>query len=213
MRRAVLWDLDGTLIDSADYHFRAWVQILANEGRDLSRAEFDETFGWRNDRILRQLLGPSIGDGDIQRIATAKEELYRLLVREGGLSLLPGADHWTARLHGEGWLQAIASSAPRANLDGVLEVLGIGSRFQAMVSAEEVAHGKPDPDLFLAAADKLRVPPAQCVVVEDAPAGIEAAHRAGMAAVGVLTTHADLQADLVVPTLQDLPPDAFQSLP
>jgi beta-phosphoglucomutase-like phosphatase (HAD superfamily) len=106
----------------------------------------------------------------------------------------------------------MASSAPRANLEAIINALGIGDYFSAVVSAEDVTRGKPDPQVFLTAAAKLRVAPAACVVVEDAPAGVEAARRAGMRALGVLTGHAELPADLSVRTLDELPDDAFDRL-
>ncbi len=210
--RGVLWDLDGTLIDSADHHFRAWREVLSRRGFHLTRDRFQKTFGWRNDAILHDLLGRDISDQEIASISDTKEELYRQYVREDGIALLPGADQWTLRLHASGWRQAIASSAPKANIDTIVDTLHIGERFQALVSADDVPSGKPDPGLFLAASARLSLAPNRCVVVEDAPAGIEAAHRGGMRAIGVLTTQRELAADLVVDRLDRLPPDAFQSL-
>ncbi len=145
----------------------------------------------------------------IDKIAQAKEQLYRRLVREGGLEPLPGARHWTERLALDGWQQAIASSAPRENVDVVLAVIGLASCFQAIVSAEDVTRGKPDPQVFLTAAERLGSAPARSIVVEDAPAGIEAARRAGMPSIGVRRTGAPLAADLAVSSLADLRPDAF----
>jgi beta-phosphoglucomutase len=137
--------------------------------------------------------------------------LYRRLAAEEGLSPLPGAAEWVSRLGGEGWRQAIASSAPRLNVEVVLRVLGLRSAFQAIVSAEDVSAGKPDPQVFLLAAERLGVAPARCVVVEDAALGIEAARRAGMYSVGVrgaTTTDADLSVD----SLDELPPGIFAQL-
>ncbi len=196
--RAVIWDLDGTLVDSRAYHWRAWRETLAALGYSLTYEQFLATFGWRNEEILRQLLGPDLPEEAVARIA--------------GLTLLPGARVWLERLHRAGWRQALATSAPRQNVETILAVLGISAYFQATVCAEDVQRGKPDPEIFLRAAARLGVPPARCVVVEDAPAGVEAARRAGMRVVGVLTSHPHLDADLVAPTLADLPPDAFDRL-
>ncbi len=167
---AVLWDLDGTLIDSEQYHWLAWRDTMAAEGVPLTHAQFLKTFGLRNDAIIPQWI-PGATPTEVERIASAKEHLYRRLVREGGLAPLPGAAEWTQRLAASGWRQAIASSAPRENIDAVLAVIGLASVFQAVVSAEDVTLGKPDPQVFLTAASRLGSAPAQSIVVEDAPAG------------------------------------------
>ena len=210
--RAALWDLDGTLTDTARYHWQAWQQIMAAEGHPLTFERFMASFGQRNDVVLRGFFGPDLADSEIERIAAAKEALYRGLVRAGGVELLPGVDLWLTRLADGGWRQAIASSAPRANIDAVLEALGIGARFGAIVAGEDVVHGKPAPDVYLLAAARLDVPPARCVVVEDAPAGLEGARSAGMGAIGVRSSHSSLRADFVVDSLADLPEDAFARL-
>lgn len=210
--RAVLWDIDGTLVDSAEYHYLAWRQALADLGRDLSREEFAQTFGQRNDTILRRHFGPDFPAAEIERIGDAKEEAYRQLLCTGGIEPLPGVRHWLRRLREEGWRQAVATSGPRLNVEAILSRLRLTEVFEASVSAEDVERGKPDPEVFLTAATRLGVEPARCVVVEDAPSGIEAAHRAGMRAVGVLSTHAQLSADRVVRSLEDLPADAFDVL-
>jgi len=112
-------------------------------------------------------------------------------------------------LKAEGWLQALATSAPRGNIDAVFAALGLEKFFDATISSEEVKAGKPEPDVFLAAAANLDVAPRDCIVIEDAPAGLEAARRAGMKSIGVLTTHPELNADLVAPRLDQLPEDFF----
>lgn len=212
MTCAVLWDLDGTLVDSEEYHWRAWRDTMAAEGVSITREQFLATFGQRNDSIVPQLLGTRADPERVRRIGDAKEVCYRRLVREGGLSPSPGAAERVKRLKDEGWLQAIASSAPRLNVEVVLEVLGFTDHFQAIVSAEDVRAGKPDPEVFLVAASRLRVPPERCIVVEDAPAGIEAARRAGMRSIGLNRPGASLDADIAVSSLADLPPDAFSRL-
>lgn len=125
--------------------------------------------------------------------------------------LLPGVVEWVRRLGEGGWLQAIASSAPRLNVEVEHAALGLEGRFTALVSAEDVHHGKPDPEVFLVAARRLRTPPARCVVVEDAAPGVEAARRAGMRSIGV-GPGAGLAADVVVASLTELEPGAFERL-
>lgn len=208
---AVLWDLDGTLVDSADYHWRSWRDTMAAEGLPLTYRQFLDGFGQKNDRILRVWLGADAGADRMRRLADAKEREYRRLARDGGLSPLPGAAEWVARLRDGGWRQAIASSAPRANVEVMLAALRLPQAFDAIVAAEDVAAGKPDPQVFLTAAARLSIPAERCVVVEDAAAGIEAARRAGMRSIGV-SGSAALEADLVVRSLADLPKDAFSAL-
>jgi beta-phosphoglucomutase len=204
--------MDGTLLDSAEYHWLAWREILAGEGFELAHHQFVATFGQRNDTILRDWLGADLPIDEIDRIGEAKEARYRALVQAGGITLLPGVERWLKRLQADGWRQAIASAAPRANVEAIVAALGIAAYFDAISSAEDVQRGKPDPQVFLIAAERLGVPPARCIVVEDAPAGIEGAHRGGMRAIGVRSTHADIKADIVVDTLAELPDDAFDRL-
>jgi beta-phosphoglucomutase len=207
---AVLWDLDGTLVDSSEYHWRSWVSALRDERRTLTREQFTATFGQRNDRILRGWLGPDASEEQIRRIGDAKEAAYRQLMRDGGLDGLPGARDWVDRLAARGWRQAIASSAPRLNVEAVLDILGWHSRFAAVVAAEDVRRGKPDPEVFLLAAERLHVPAAACVVIEDAAAGVDAARAAQMRVIGIGPAAAG--ADLVVASLRDLRDDAFERL-
>jgi beta-phosphoglucomutase len=210
--RAVLWDMDGTLLDSAGYHFLAWRETLAAEGFNLTREQFLATFGQRNDHILRSLFGQDLPTSEIERIGEAKEARLRELIKKRGAVLLPGVQRWLRKLRNDGWRQAIASSAPLLNIETILDVLNIGDCFDAIVSAEDVQRGKPDPEVFLTAAAKLCVPAARCIVVEDAPAGIEAAHRAGMRTIGVGPQHSRLPADIAVQSLEELPDDAFENL-
>jgi HAD superfamily hydrolase (TIGR01509 family) len=210
--RAVLWDVDGTLVDSAEYHWLTWHEALAREHYKLTHERFEAYFGQRNDTILRAYFGADFPAQEIERISAMKETLYRAMIHTRGIEPLPGVRHWLARLQADGWRQCIASSAPRANIDAITSALDIGAYFAAVASAEEVERGKPHPDIFLAAARKVAVPPARCVVVEDAPAGLAGARRAGCHTIGVLSTHAALDADIVVETLTDLRVDAFDQL-
>ena len=209
--RAVLWDLDGTLVDSAEFHWLSWRDTLASEGHHITYEQFLASFGQKNDRILPGWLGADTPAERVQRIGDAKEAEYRRLALEHGLTPLPGAAEWITRLHKHGWKQAIASSAPCANVEVMLRALNLARDFDAIVAAEDVTVGKPDPQVFLAAAAKVGVPLAQCIVVEDAAAGVEAAHRAGMKCIGV-SPQRNLEADVVVTSLTELPGDTFERL-
>ena len=210
--RAVLWDMDGTLIDSQRFHWISWRDTMANEGIAITRGQFLSSFGQRDDSIIPAWLGPGAPPERVERIANAKEELYRQLIRKNGISPLPGVARWLRRLQGEGWLQAIASAAPRANIDAVLEALSATHIFQGIVSAEDVHRGKPDPEVYVAAAARIEVSPDRCVVVEDAAAGVEGARRAGMHSIGVSRNGKQLPADIVVKSLDVLDSDAFDTL-
>jgi len=201
--------MDGTLVDSRAHHWRSWQEALAAGGVTVSEAQFRATFGQRNDRILRAWLGEGATPERIRSIGDAKEETYRRLVVAQGLSPLTGVRDWVQRLAAAGWRQAIASSAPRLNVEVVLRVIGLERCFGALVSAEDVRHGKPDPEVFLTAAQRLGVPAARCVVVEDAEHGIEAARRGGMRAIGVGGVAGG---DLSVGSLTELAGDAFERL-
>jgi beta-phosphoglucomutase family hydrolase len=210
--RAILWDMDGTLIDSEEFHWISWRDTMATEGVALSREQFLSSFGQRNDSIIPRWLGPAATRERIEKISNAKEELYRHLVRRDGMSPEPGVAAWLHRLHKQGWLQAIASAAPRANIDAVLEALSATHVFQAIVSAEDVHRGKPDPEVYLKAASRVGAPPNRCVVVEDAVAGVEGARSAGMRSIGVSHNGKHLPADVVVHSLDLLDSDAFDRL-
>jgi len=210
--RAVLWDMDGTLLDSAEYHWVSWRDVLADEGFKLTRERFAESFGRRNDATLRAYFGEHFPLSEVERLGGIKEARYREMVRTLGVELLPGVGQLLERLQADGWRQALASSASLLNIETVLEALKINECFDAIVSAEDVQTGKPDPEVFLVAAQRVQTLSTRCVVIEDAPAGLEAARRAGMRTVGVQSSHTQLKADVVVRTLEDLPSDAFDRL-
>jgi beta-phosphoglucomutase len=209
--RAVLWDLDGTLVDSAEQHWESWREVLAAGGVSVTHEQFRAAFGRRNDEYLPDWLGPGATREDVRRIGEAKEARFRELVEATRLTPLPGGAEWVRRLAQDGWRQAVASSAPRLNVEVVVRALGLLDYFGALLAAEDVTHGKPAPDVFLAAAGRLGVPPARCVVVEDAAAGIEAARRAGMRSVGI-GAPGFAPADVVLRSLDLLPLDAFERL-
>jgi HAD superfamily hydrolase (TIGR01509 family) len=211
MTRAVLWDLDGTLVDSEEFHWLSWRDTMRAEGVELTYPQFLASFGQRNDRIVPAWLGPDVDVARMNRIGEEKEAEYRRLAEVHGLKPLPGAVHWLATLKAAGWKQAIASSAPLVNVEMMVRAAGLTGYFDAVASAEDVTAGKPDPQIFLRAAAKVQVPPSRCIVVEDAAAGVEGARRGGMRCIGV-TKNGRLNADVFVESLADLAPDAFDQL-
>ena len=212
MIKAVLWDLDGTLVDSAEFHWQAWRDVMAAEGAPVTYDQFVHSFGKRNDLILTGWLGDDVDPDRMRRLGEAKEAHFRELVRAHGIAPLPGVRDWVTRLANDGWCHAIATSAPRENLETLVDAMDMRPLFDAGIAAEDVTHGKPDPEVFLIAAGRLYAAPQHAIVVEDAPMGIEAGRRAGMRTIGVSRMHQLPHADLYVPTLPELALDAFDRL-
>lgn len=184
---AAVFDLDGTLVDNMRFHGEAWRAFCARHRIAATLAQFERQFaGKKNEEILPVLFGRALTAEETVRLAEEKEEDYRRAYRPH-LSLLNGAEPLLRLLREHGLRSAIATAAPPANRDLVLDGLGLRGRFDAVVGAEQVARGKPFPDLFLAAAEAVSVAPARCMAFEDAVNGIRSAKAAGMVAVGVTT--------------------------
>jgi beta-phosphoglucomutase family hydrolase len=187
MARGVIWDLDGVLADTAEVHFQAWAEALSAYEIPFDRAAFDRVFGMNNAGTLTALLKRPPTRQEVTNIADYKERVFR---QEAGRLVrpMPGAVQLLDELEQRGWLQAVASSAPQENIDLLVDAIGIRRYFAAILSGARLPAGKPDPALFLAAARALQLPPEHCVVMEDAPVGVEAACRAGMPCIAVATT-------------------------
>lgn len=201
--RAVLWDLDGVIADTGIHHYLAWKDVFGKRGVNFTEKEFIRHFGRRHDTIIRDALGDGLSPGEFEAITREKQENYRRRVA-GNIKPLPGAIELIKALNERGIKAAIASSAPPENIELIIRGLGIDGCFQAIASGLEVAESKPDPQIFLLAARKLGVAPGDCVVIEDAVAGVDAARRAGIRCVAVTNSHPRhslKKADLVVDTL------------
>jgi len=181
---AVIWDVDGTLVDTAEMHFDAWVRMANELGRPFSRDDFSATFGRRNPEIIRFLFHQNFTEQEVREIGERKETYYRGEA-EKGIELLPGVSDLLAALADRGVRQGVGSSAPRGNLDLILSLTASAKYFQTIVGMEDTQRGKPDPQVFLVAAERLGVPPNRCVVFEDAIAGVQAAKSGGMKCVAV----------------------------
>ncbi len=209
MRAALIWDVDGTLVDTAEHHFAAWQALAQEIDRPFSRADFQRTFGWRNPEILRTLFTPDASESVCEQLALRKENHYREAVRREGSRLLPGVGVLLNSAAQAGIPQALGSSAPRGNLELLIEVTDTARYFQAIVCGDDVQRGKPDPEVFLRAAHQLAVEPTNCIVLEDAVVGVEAAVRAGMRCVAIAGHHsaeklAAAGATWVVPSLEEI---------
>ena len=214
MLRAVIFDWDGVVVDSSAHHERSWEILATKRGLPLPPDHFKRGFGKKNNVIIPDL-GWAKVPAEVDALAREKEEVYRSLVREKGIAPLPGVRELLAALREKGIPCAIASSTERANLDLPLDLMGLRDFFRVIVSGEEVVHGKPDPAVFLLAAQRLGIMPADCVVIEDALVGIEAAKRAGMPVLAVATTNpleALGSADAAVGSMAEVTPDCLSTL-
>ncbi|MGA3171304.1 MAG: HAD family phosphatase [Chthoniobacteraceae bacterium] len=202
-----IFDWDGVIIDSSRQHEESWERLAREVGKPLPEGHFKAGFGRKNEFIIPRLLHWTRDEAEVRLLSLRKEALYREIVRGKGLDPLPGVRTWLDRLRAAGVPCALGSSTHRENIEVSLDMLGLRSFFRAIVSAEDVSHGKPDPEVFLKAAERIGLPPKRCVVFEDAHVGIEAARRAGMRVIAVATTNplADLGgADTAVERLDQL---------
>jgi len=213
---AVIFDMDGVLVDSYQAHFESW-QVVADElGLAVTEADFAAQFGRTNREIIVAYWGE--GRFSPERIAALddlKESAFREIL-EARFPAMPGAPELLRSLDGAGFTLGVGSSGPPANVDLVLDKLGARPLFRAVVTARDVTRGKPDPQVFLLAAGRLGVAPERCAVVEDAPAGIAAANRAGMRSVGLVSTGRTREllsgADFTVDSLTELSPEVIGEL-
>ena len=203
---AVLWDLDGVIADTGIYHCRAWQEIFSQMGIEFTEEHFAKHFGQRNDTIIRDTVNETISQEALDAIADKKEITYRRLVADN-IEALPGAIELLSSLQEHGIKSAIASSAPPENVRIILKGLGIEKYFDAIACGREVTEGKPSPQIFLLAAEKLKAEPAGCIVIEDAVAGIAGAKRAGMKCIAVANSHPQgklKESDLIVASLESV---------
>lgn len=211
---AVLWDMDGVIADTMRYHYGAWRDILKEMGITLTREEFLPLFGQRHDNIIRYALGDSLSAAEVEALSDRKQALYRERVAKD-IRPLPGAIELIQSLNKNRIKTALASSATRENIDIIMRGLGIVNCFQAFVNGPEVAEGKPSPLIFQLAAKKLGVPASNCVVIEDAIAGVAAAKKALMKCVAVTTSNPREKlkaADLIVDSLEEVNIEVLKGL-
>jgi beta-phosphoglucomutase family hydrolase len=207
MNVGAIFDWDGVLIDSSAHHEASWERLAKERGLPLPARHFTRGFGMKNEVVIPKVLQWGDQPELVQELSLRKEAIYREIILERGISTLPGAREWLEQLHENGIPCVIGSSTHRLNIEVSLQVLGLRDFFASIVSAEDVSHGKPDPEVFLVAASRIDRPPSQCVVFEDALVGIEAAHRGGMKVVAVASTNpfeALKNADVVVHRLDEL---------
>lgn len=210
-----LFDWDGVVIDSSDQHERSW-ELLAKEiGKPLPANHFKRGFGMKNQFIIPRILGWTDNQQEIHQYSLRKEELYRGIIASEGITPLPGVVNLLQLLQEHAVPCAVGSSTHRKNIETIFQAIGLRDCFQAVVTAEDVDQGKPDPEVFLKSAEKIGIEPHNCVVFEDALVGIEAGLAAGTRVIAVATTH-DISelglASVAVDSLEDVDWKLFSGL-
>jgi beta-phosphoglucomutase len=204
--RAAIFDLDGVIVDTAKYHFLAWKRLARQFGFDFTETDNERLKGVSRVRSLEILLeigGLTMDEAEKEKVATQKNEWYIDYIKHMDSSeILPGAAEYLRHLRAKGIKTALGSASKNASL--ILERLEIFNLFDAVIDGNKVSQAKPDPEVFLRAADELGVPPTSCVVFEDAEAGIQAALRANMGVVGIGKPGILSEADIVVSGLEQL---------
>jgi len=208
---AVIFDVDGVLVDSYQAHLESWQALAAQSGIEFSEADFADSFGRTSRDIIRTYWNRHLSDVDILALDQQKEAIYRRIVQRH-FPAMDGATDLIQSLAAAGFRLALGSSGPPENVNLALERLGAKKLVNVVVTGNDVKHGKPDPEIFLIAARKLDVSPQQCVVIEDAPAGVAAAHAADMAVL-ILLSRGRVAADftqeppeLMIKSLREISP-------
>jgi HAD superfamily hydrolase (TIGR01509 family) len=210
---AILWDLDGVIVDSGKIHFKSFVAIFKEYGYEFPYSTFLKTFGRNNDSVIEIAIGRKPDIEMKEDIITRKEDWYCQHIH-GRLKMLPGALEWLRWFKANGFPQAIASSAPMENVTRSLDEFRLGNFFDAIISGSRIP-GKPDPKVFLRAAAALEINPSRCIVIEDSIAGMQGALAGGMQCITVATTHTRsefTQATLALDSLTDLTEEQIYSL-
>jgi beta-phosphoglucomutase len=213
---AVIFDMDGVLVDSNPYHLAKWVDFLDHHKISYKEEELPELIlGKRNDTAFRHFLGPDLAPEESRRLSEEIEETFRRVFKPHARPL-PGLDALIKECHAAGIPMAVASSAVRSNIEFVVDALGYRPYFRTMVSGDEVTHPKPDPEIYLKAADHLDIDPADAVAFEDSYVGIGAVNNAGMKCVAIASTFPIEKlvplADLAVPSFEDINLEKLRAL-
>jgi len=205
--QGAIFDMDGTIIDNQPYHRKAWLEFAKRHGFDWTEEEIREkTSGKKNALILPELLQKELSEEEINQFANEKEEIYRELYT-GNITPITGFTEVFELLKNHNIKIAIATTAQKNNRDFILGGLGIEEKLDGVVGEEDFTKGKPDPELLLKAAEKIGIDPTNCIMFDDAPIGVEAAHNAGMKIICLTTTHSDEEfqdGDIIIKNFTEL---------
>jgi len=207
---ALIFDMDGVLVDSNPFHVQKWIEFLHERGIPYNAEDLPkQILGSRNDTAFRRFLGRDLPEGEIEKLSEALEARFRAAFRPHARPL-PGLKALIDECHAEGIPLAVASSAMTKNVDFVVDTLKLRFYFASIVTGDDVSRPKPDPEIYIKAAEKLRLAPEKCVAFEDSFVGLESAKRASMKCVAIASTfpaeelRRQTQADLVVEDFQEL---------
>ena len=214
-KRALIFDMDGTIVDNMAFHTQSWVTFFERRGRAIDADEFFRTTAGRQGKeIIRSHMGEDLGDDEVAVLNHEKEAVYRELYAPH-LKAVDGFEDLIADARSQGIALAVGTAAPLANVEFTLDGLDLRRHFETVVGATDVPRGKPHPDVFLEAAKRCGAEPADCIVFEDAPLGVEAARRAGMRVVVITTTlprEAFAEFDNVIAIVDDFSSLAVETL-
>lgn len=211
---AVIFDMDGIIVDSAPCHFAAWQSTWQKRGVSYTPEDFKHNFGKRSDTQVRAIIGDAISQEEVQIIVREKDALLREIIKNN-VKAFPGALELIKSLREHDCKIAVGSSSPQETVELIMKALGVDRYLDASVTGSEVTEGKPSPQIFLLAAQKLAAAPSKCVVVEDAVVGITAAKKGGMYALAVTNTHpreSFREADIVVDSLEEVTVQTLENL-
>lgn len=214
--KAVIFDMDGVLVDSYDAHLESWLVMAEEQGQSFTKEHFNQVFGRTSFEIIAELWeNCDFSREEMIEMDDRKEVIFRKILQKN-FPAMPGIKELVVALDEAGFQLAVGSSGPPENIEFVLNALGLKDRFDAIVTGKDVTRGKPDPEVFLTAAKKVGVDPSRCVVVEDAPPGIQAAHAGGIRCIGLASTGRTpemlSEAEMVIESLESLTPDSFDQL-
>ena len=185
--KALIFDMDGTLVDNMDYHKQSWIELFKHHQLDLDYKTFDQKYHKGSLVEIMARLFPNISDREtLREIGSYKEVLYRDLYRPH-IQPIAGLETFLTQIHQQNLPMGIATMGDQHNIDFTFEALQMGSYFHSTTGGHEVARGKPHPEIFLTAAQKIGVLPKDCLAFEDTRSGVTAALEAGMDVVGVTT--------------------------
>jgi len=211
MIKGVIFDFDGVIVHSESLHEKAWIAVLQKKGFSLTKGQFLAGFGLKNERFIREILQLDVTDNEMRTIIEEKEALFQEIIQKESIRAIEGVEKLIHMLVEKGFICAVGSSSIYSNIEIILKKLNLFKYFQAITSAEDVKEGKPSPEVFLRCAEKVGLPPEECLVFEDAPLGIEAAKRASMQAVAITTTFPrevfeklSYKPDRIIPRYEDI---------
>ncbi|MDN5212561.1 HAD family phosphatase [Fulvivirgaceae bacterium BMA12] len=212
---AVIFDMDGVLIDSNPYHKKALIQFCQSHGYNLTEEELKaRIYGRTNKDWITNLFNGEVTGEELKRYADEKEALFRQLY-EGFVEPVTGLETFLQMLESQDITRAIATSAPRANVDFTLQQTGMGKFFTTILDDSNVEHGKPDPEIYLKTASAIHYDPENCVVIEDSLSGVMSAKQAGAKVIGITTTHSKDElssTDLVIDDFTALNIEVIESI-